>query len=80
MKNKSKEILKNQNITYKELAFLLKITERQAMNILNKDNKSLYNYLAIEFISNIKISKLFELDEKEKEELKKRADALKSTL
>lgn len=80
MKNKSKDMLKGINITYKELAFLLKITERQAMNILNKDNKSLYNYLAIEYISGKKISELWEMDEKEKKEIEKRVEALKSTL
>jgi hypothetical protein len=80
MINKSKEMLKDINITYKELSILLNITERQAMNILSKENKSLYNYLAIEFITQKKITELWQLEEKEKEILKKRLEFIKSNL
>jgi transcriptional regulator with XRE-family HTH domain len=66
MINLSKEKLAEKGITYKELAFILNITERQAMNILNKENKALYNYLVISYISNIKIEELFKLTEEEK--------------
>jgi transcriptional regulator with XRE-family HTH domain len=76
MENKSKEILKSRNITYKEIALLLNISERQAMNILNKENKALYNYLAISYISNTNINDLFQLSEEEKKNIRKRLEII----
>jgi transcriptional regulator with XRE-family HTH domain len=80
MINKSKEILKQKEITYREVAFILNITERQAMNILNKKNKALYNYLILSFISGVSINEMFELTEEEKKHILKRVEALTSTL
>jgi len=80
MINKSKKLLKEKGITYREVAFILNITERQAMNILNRENKVLYNYLVLSYISNISINEMFQLTEEEKKNILKRVEALRSTL
>lgn len=78
MKNNSKKLLKEKGITYKELSILLNISERQAMNILNKENKGLINYLIISYISGYKINEMFELETEEKEKIKKRIELINS--
>lgn len=74
MINKSKELLNKKNIDYKRIAFLLNVTERQAMNILSYENKALINYLKIAYVSGLLIEEMFHLDEKERDELFERND------
>lgn len=62
MKNISKDLLLEKGFTYKEISDILDITERQAENILNKIPKSLYNFLTLSYVSDIKIEKMFKLD------------------
>ena len=80
MINNSKKILKNINISYKEIAALLSITEHQAFNLLSeksKHNKSLYNYLAITYVSKHKIEDLWKLDEEEINKIENRIKKIK---
>lgn len=76
MLNFCKEKLTEKGIDYKIISKMLNISERQAMNILNKENKCLYNYLLISYISNCNIEELFKLTEDEKIKIRERLELI----
>lgn len=77
--NNSKEILLEENLTYKEITMLLGLSERQALNILNKEitNKTVYNLLAISYVTGKTVNELIELSEEEKKLLDVRIQLIK---
>lgn len=76
MINNSKKLTKD-IISVKDLSLILNLSEVQIRNILNKESKSLYNFLALSYLTNIPLQQMFKLTKEEKDELKQKREIIK---